>query len=55
MFGFVLREAEVAIHRVVGIIFDHSVTVALGQDEAVLVDARDVFKRVEIGSSKQFR
>ena len=43
-----LPETEVAIHQVVGIIFDHSVTVAQGQDEAVLVDASDVLKRIEI-------
>ncbi len=43
-----LSEAEVAIHQVVGIIFDHSVTVAHGKDEAVPVDAGDVLKRIEI-------
>lgn len=44
----ILPEIEVAIHQVVGIIFDHSVTVAHGQDEAVLVDVDDVLKRIEI-------
>jgi hypothetical protein len=44
----ILPEIEVAIHQVVGIIFDHSVTVTHGQDEAVQVDAGDVFKRIEI-------
>ena len=44
----ILPETEVAIHQVVGIIFDHSVTVAHGQDEAVLVDVADVLKRIEI-------
>lgn len=44
----ILPEAEVAIHQVVGIIFDHSVTVAQGQDEAVPVDVSDVLKRIEI-------
>ena len=43
-----LPETEVAIHQVVGIIFDHSVTVAHGQDEAVQVDAGDALKRIEI-------
>jgi hypothetical protein len=43
-----LRETEVAIHQVVGIIFDHPVTIAQGRDEAVQVDASDVFKRIEI-------
>ena len=43
-----LSEDAVAIHQVVGIIFDHSVTVAQGQDEAVLVSPNDEFERVEI-------
>jgi hypothetical protein len=43
-----LPETEVAIHQVVGIIFSHDVKVAQGPDEAVQVDARNVFKRVEI-------
>ena len=41
-------EIEVAIHQVVGIIFDHSLTVAPGPDEAVLVDISDALKRVEL-------
>jgi AAA domain len=44
----ILSETEVAIHQVVGIIFDHSILVADGQDEAVLVDVSDVLKRIEI-------
>ena len=44
----VLPEAEVAIHQVVGIIFDHSVMAAPGQDEAVPVDASNALKRIEI-------
>ena len=44
----ILSEAEVAIHQVVGVIFEHSVTVAQGQDEAVPVDVNDVLKRIEI-------
>ena len=44
----ILPEAEVAIHQVVEIIFDHSITVTPGQDEAVLVDAGDALKRIEI-------
>ncbi|MFH1345258.1 MAG: hypothetical protein ABIL01_29245 [Pseudomonadota bacterium] len=43
-----LPETKVAIHQVVGIIFDHRLTVATGQDEAVLIDAGDVLKRIEI-------
>jgi hypothetical protein len=43
-----LPETEIAVHEVIGIIFDHSVTVSQGQDEAVLVDASGVWKRVEI-------
>ena len=41
-------ETEVALHQVVGIIFDHSLTVVRGQDEAVLVDAADMLRRVKI-------
>jgi AAA domain len=44
----ILPEAEVAIHQVVGIIFSHFVTVAPGSGEAVLVDADDMLKRIEI-------
>jgi len=46
--SIILPETEVAIHQVVGIIFDHSVTVGQGRDEAVQVDAGDVLKRIEI-------
>jgi hypothetical protein len=42
-----LPETEVAIHQVVGIIFDHSITVKQGQDEALLVDASHELKRIE--------
>jgi hypothetical protein len=42
-----LPEAEVALHQVAGVIFDHDITVGQGQDEAVLVDAARVFARVE--------
>jgi hypothetical protein len=44
----ILPEAEVAVHQVVGIIFEHSLTVTQGQDEAMQVDAGDVLKRIEI-------
>lgn len=44
----ILPEAEVDIHQVIGVIFDHSVTVAPGQDEAVPVDVSDVLKFIEI-------
>jgi len=43
-----LPEAEVAIHQVVGIIFEHAITVGPGKDEAIPVDASDVLKRIEI-------
>lgn len=43
-----LPEAEVSIHQVVGIIFDHTLTVAQGQDEAVQVDASKVLQGIEI-------
>jgi hypothetical protein len=41
-------ETNVAIHQVVGIIFDHFLTVPPGQDEAVQVDASDVLRCVEV-------
>lgn len=44
----ILPEAEIAIHQVVGIIFDHSISGSQGNDEAVLVNAADVFSRIEI-------
>lgn len=44
----ILPEAEVAIHQVVGIIFDHTLKVSNGQDEAALIDPSDVLKRIEI-------
>lgn len=44
----IVPEAEIAIHQVVGIIFEHSIRVGPGSDEAVLVDAADVFNPVEI-------
>ena len=45
----ILPETEVAIHQVVGIIFDHSITVAPhGREEAVLVDVGDMLKRIEV-------
>jgi hypothetical protein len=43
-----LPEAQVAIHQVVGIIFDHKITVGHGQEEAAPVDAQNVLKRIEI-------
>jgi hypothetical protein len=43
-----VSEAEVAIHQVVGIIFDHSAKVEQGRDEAAQVDASDELKRIEI-------
>lgn len=43
-----LPEAQVAIHQVIGIIFDHKITVGHGQEEAVPVDAQSVLGRIEI-------
>ncbi|WP_161532584.1 ATP-binding protein [Bradyrhizobium sp. LCT2] len=43
-----LPETSVAIHQVVGIIFDHNVAASQGQDEAIQVDASGVLKHVEI-------
>lgn len=42
-----LPDAEVALHQVAGILFDHDIIVGKGQDEAVLVDSAHVFARVE--------
>lgn len=44
----ILPESEVSIHRVVGILFDHSIKVAAGKEEAVPVDVKDVLSRIEI-------
>ena len=41
-------DAEVAVHQVVGIIFEHAITVGPGQDEATIVDASDTLKRIQI-------
>ncbi|RWQ64222.1 AAA family ATPase [Mesorhizobium sp.] len=41
-------EAEVAVHQVIGVLFDHDIKVDQGQDEAVLVDASRVLARVEV-------
>ena len=43
-----LPESEVSVHQVVGIIFDHSVMVEQGREEAVPVDVSDVLERVGI-------
>ena len=43
-----LPDGEVAVHQVVGIIFDHAIKVGVGQDEAALVDAGEVLKGIEI-------
>jgi len=44
----ILPESEVAIHRVIGVIFDHAIKVAPGKEEALPVDVSDVFKSIEI-------
>jgi hypothetical protein len=41
-------EAEVMVHQVIGVIFDHNLSARPGKDEAVQVDASSVLKRVEI-------
>jgi len=41
-------ENDVAIHQVVGIIFNHSLMVPPGQDEAVRVDVDNVLRHVEV-------
>jgi hypothetical protein len=43
-----LPEAEVAIHQVIGIIFDHAITLGPGQEEAMPVDAKTVLEHIEI-------
>lgn len=45
---FFLPEAEVAIHQVIGVIFDHSISIARDQNEAAPVDVSNVFERIEI-------
>jgi len=44
----ILDEAAAAIHQVVGIIFDHYMTVEQGRDEAVQVDVSGIIDRIEI-------
>jgi hypothetical protein len=44
----IVPETEVAVHQVVGVIFDHSVKVAPGPDEAVLTDVSEALKCIEI-------
>ena len=43
-----VEEARVALHRVVGVIFDHNIQVGPGGDEAVEVDASAVMEQIEI-------
>ena len=43
-----VEEARVALHRVVGVIFDHHILVGAGGDEAVEVDASAVIEQIEI-------
>lgn len=44
----ILPESDVSLHQVVGIIFDHSLRVEPGQDEATIVDVEDVLRRIKI-------
>jgi hypothetical protein len=39
----------VALHQVVGVFFDHDVSVGPGKDEAVQVDNQRLFGRIEMG------
>lgn len=43
-----LPQTEVSLHQVVGVIFDHAVSVGPGQDEAVQTDGAGVLRRLEI-------
>lgn len=43
-----VEENSVALHRVIGVIFEHDIQVAAGGDEAVEVDASDAIGRIEI-------
>lgn len=43
-----VEEASIALHRVVGVIFDHNMKVEHGKDEAVPVDASAATERIEI-------
>jgi hypothetical protein len=43
----IVPEIEVAIHQVVGIIFEHSLTAEPGRDEAVQVDVGSVLQRIQ--------
>jgi hypothetical protein len=44
----ILPEAEVVLHQVVGVLFEHSIRVEHGVAEAALVDASKVLERVEL-------
>ena len=43
-----VEEVSVALHRVIGVIFDHNIQVGPGSDEAVEVDASEAIGRIEI-------
>lgn len=43
-----VEETSVALHRVIGVIFDHNIQVGPGGDEAVEVDASEAIGRIEI-------
>ncbi len=43
-----VEETSVALHRVVGVIFEHNIQIGPGDDEAVEVDASDVIERIEV-------
>ena len=43
-----VEETHVALHRVIGVIFDHNIQVGPGGDEAVEVDASEAIRHIEI-------
>lgn len=43
-----LPSSEVALHQVAGVIFDHTISVPPGQDEAVPVDVERLLSRLEV-------
>jgi hypothetical protein len=42
-----MPEAEVSLHQVAGVLFDHDITVGQGRDEAVQVDASRIFEHLQ--------
>lgn len=44
----IVSETEVAVHQVVGIIFEHAIAVQQGNEEAVQIDASNALNKVQI-------